>query len=148
MISATTERQYKEVIIILVSLATATVAAMSHARATDWRTQSRINAAIYRVWKVTSDCGRSFVRWGLWTALLAVVYAAAYLVVDVDLGAHPTPLSTLYFSVVTLTTLGYGDVLPRSLAAQCLVMSEVTVGYVMLGGLLSIFANKMARRAD
>ncbi len=114
----------------------------------EFRTQSHINAAIYRVWKVTSDCGRSFVRWGLWTALIAVLYAAAYLVVDVDLGAHPTPLSTLYFSVVTLTTLGYGDVLPRSLAAQCVVMSEVTVGYVMLGGLLSIFANKMARRAD
>jgi len=27
-------------------------------------------------------------------------------------------------------------------------MVEVVIGYVMLGGLLSIFANKMARRAD
>jgi hypothetical protein len=28
------------------------------------------------------------------------------------------------------------------------VMVQVVLGYVMLGGLLSIFANKMARRGD
>jgi len=27
-------------------------------------------------------------------------------------------------------------------------MIEVTLGYMMLGGLLSIFANKLARRGD
>jgi hypothetical protein len=34
------------------------------------------------------------------------------------------------------------------MAAQILAMIEVVIGYVMLGGLLSIFSNKMARRAD
>jgi hypothetical protein len=34
------------------------------------------------------------------------------------------------------------------MVAQILAMIEVAIGYVMLGGLLSIFANKMARRAD
>jgi voltage-gated potassium channel Kch len=54
----------------------------------------------------------------------------------------------VYYSIVTLTTLGYGDVVPASPAAQVLAMIEVILGYVMLGGLLSIFASKMARRAD
>jgi voltage-gated potassium channel Kch len=54
----------------------------------------------------------------------------------------------IYFSVVTLTTLGYGDIVPSSTAAQVLCMVEVFMGYVMLGGLLSIFSNKMARRAE
>jgi voltage-gated potassium channel Kch len=54
----------------------------------------------------------------------------------------------LYYSVVTLTTLGYGDVVPASPTAQVLAMCEVVLGYVMLGGLLSIFSNKMSRRAD
>ena len=49
---------------------------------------------------------------------------------------------------VTLTTLGYGDVLPKTPTAQVLAMLEVVTGYVMLGGLLSIFSSKMARRAD
>ena len=65
-----------------------------------------------------------------------------------DDGAAETALSPYYFSVVTLTTLGYGDVLPNSLAAQILVIIQVIIGYVMLGGVLSIFANKMSRRAD
>jgi voltage-gated potassium channel Kch len=50
--------------------------------------------------------------------------------------------------LVTLTTLGYGDVVPTSLAAQMLAVLEALLGYVGLGGLLSILANKMARRAD
>ena len=57
-------------------------------------------------------------------------------------------LSSFYFSVVTLTTLGYGDVLPASLGAQVVVLFEVIMGYIMLGGLLSIFATKMGRRAE
>ncbi len=114
----------------------------------EFRRQSRLNAVLYQVWWATSDCGRSFLRWGLWTSLLAVVFAVVYEFVNVDFGAHPTYLSSIYYSVVTLTTLGYGDVLPASPAAQIAAMIEVILGYVMLGGLLSIFSNKMARRAD
>jgi voltage-gated potassium channel Kch len=50
--------------------------------------------------------------------------------------------------VVTLTTLGYGDVIPASAGGQVIAMVEVVTGYVMLGGLLSILSNKMARRGD
>ena len=53
-----------------------------------------------------------------------------------------------YYSFVTLTTLGYGDALPVSLTAQILVTLQALMGYVGLGGFLSILANKMTRRAD
>ena len=114
----------------------------------EFRRQNRTTELVYWIWWVTSDCGRSFVRWCLWTVFLALVFAGLYEFVDIDFGKHPTILSSIYYSVVTLTTLGYGDVVPASLPAQILAMIEVVLGYVMLGGLLSIFANKMARRAD
>ncbi len=114
----------------------------------EFRAESRGHAALYWVWWASSDCGRSFVRWALWTMFIAAVFAGAFTFVELDPGAHATALTPLYYSVVTLTTLGYGDVLPASEAAQILAMTEVILGYVMLGGLLSIFANKMARRAD
>jgi hypothetical protein len=66
----------------------------------------------------------------------------------VDFGDHRTPLSPIYFSVVTLTSLGFGDVVPTSILGQAAVIVQVSCGYMMLGGLMSIFANKMARRAD
>lgn len=114
----------------------------------EFRAQSRANAMMYWLWWITSDCGRSFGRWGACIFLLVSLFAVLFTFVTVDYGGSQTVLSPLYFSVVTLTTLGYGDVIPVSMAAQGLAMIEVVIGYVMLGGLLSIFANKMARRAD
>lgn len=114
----------------------------------EFRTQSKANALMYWLWWLTSDCGRSFVRWGACIFLLVSLFAVLFTFVSVDYGDNPTAMSPLYFSVVTLTTLGYGDVFPVSKVAQILAMIEVVIGYVMLGGLLSIFANKMARRAD
>jgi len=55
--------------------------------------------------------------------------------------------SAFYFSIVTFTTLGFGDVITANGAARVLVTLEVILGYVMLGGLISIFATKLARRS-
>lgn len=55
--------------------------------------------------------------------------------------------TALYYSVVTFTTLGFGDVTPRTPLAAMFVMIEVIVGYVMLGILISILATKVARRS-
>ena len=114
----------------------------------EFRTQSRKHAAIHWLWWITSDCGRSFSRWSLWVLLVLCSFALIYQWVDVDYGEYATALSPIYFSVVTLTTLGYGDVLPASTAAQVVAIAEVTIGYLALGGLISIFANKLARRAE
>jgi uncharacterized protein YjbI with pentapeptide repeats len=114
----------------------------------EFKQQGRWSLWVYRLWVASSDCGRSFLRWGLWTIALAGLFGGFYTQVEIDYGEHETPLSPIYFSVVTLTTLGYGDVLPASIAAQVVAMIEVCIGYVMLGGLLSIFSNRMARRAE
>ena len=55
--------------------------------------------------------------------------------------------NSFYFSVVTFTTLGFGDVVADNAIARLLVMLEVIFGYLMLGGLISIFANKLASRS-
>jgi len=51
----------------------------------------------------------------------------------------------IYYSVVTL--FGFGNIAPRSNWARFFVGTEVVVGYIMLGGLISIFANIFARRS-
>ena len=52
-----------------------------------------------------------------------------------------------YYSIVTFTTLGFGDVKPKNLAAEIWLTVEVVFGYVFLGGLVAILASKLARRA-
>lgn len=53
------------------------------------------------------------------------------------------PIQALYFSVVTMTTLGYGDMYPvkGNWIAQCLVMIQVIYGYVLLGSLITVLSN-------
>jgi hypothetical protein len=57
-----------------------------------------------------------------------------------------TPLSPFYYSFVTYTTLGFGDIVPNDWIGEIIVVAEVVIGYVTLGLLLSILANKVARR--
>lgn len=87
----------------------------------------------------------------MWSVFLALGFALVYYqlgecafdVRNLDWGFS----SMVYYSVVTFTTLGFGDVTPNTQEAAWWVMAEVIAGYVMLGGLISIFATKLARRS-
>lgn len=114
----------------------------------EFRNHSRLTRLLYWPWWLTCDCGRSMLRWCFWIGVQVLFFAWLYTLAGVDYGRYPTDLSPLYYSVVTLTTLGYGDVVPQTATAQVIAMVEVTLGYIMLGGLLSIFSNKLARRGD
>lgn len=114
----------------------------------EFRQRSGAHSVIFWLWWVSSDCGRSLLRWGACTAVVVALFGIGFSFAAVDFGDYPTWLSPFYYSLVTLTSLGYGDVVPMSVPAQMLAMAEVALGYMMLGGMLSIFSNKMARRAD
>lgn len=114
----------------------------------EFRSYSKMSAVLYYPWMLTCDCGRSMFRWCCCIAVLLVIFSHLYTLVDIDYGQYSTALSPLYFSVVTMTTLGFGDAIPRGIGGQILAMIEVSTGYIMLGGLLSIFSNKLARRGD
>ena len=51
-------------------------------------------------------------------------------------------LRSLYFSIVTMTTLGFGDMhaMPDSWLGHILLMLQVLLGYIMLGALITRFA--------
>jgi len=114
----------------------------------EFKTRGTLNRILYFIWWITSDCGRSLLRWFVWLFGVTLLFAAIYTQVDVDFGDYPTVFSPVYFSFVTLTTLGYGDAVPSSLAGQIFVTIQAITGYMGLGGLLSILGNKMARRAE
>jgi len=114
----------------------------------EFKMGSKLNMYLYHVWKATSDCGRSLSRFSICILGITLVFAALYTQVDINYGDNKTWFSPIYFSIVTLTTLGYGDVLPSSLAGQVIVTLHALTGFTGLGGLLSILGNKLARRAD
>jgi len=53
------------------------------------------------------------------------------------------PLSFLYFSIVTITTLGYGDITPLSIIAKIASSLEVILGITYaVFGVATLFSNK------
>ena len=108
----------------------------------------------YAIWLGLTDCGRSMLRVASWSAFLTLSYAAIYFSLGKSAfsmsntdGLEWNLFTTLYYSVVTFTTLGFGDITPNTPLAASLVMSEVIIGYIMLGILISILATKVARRS-
>ena len=131
------------------------------------RAFSQANPVLVGLWRWSSDYGRSLVLWAAWSILFVFLFAIAYRfpvpswmslwLEDFTPQFHQTTGSysgesltfwdCIYFSVVTFTTLGFGDIVSDNAAARFLVTLEVVFGYVMLGGLISIFANKLASRS-
>lgn len=131
------------------------------------RAFNQANPVLARLWRWSSDYGRSLALWAAWSVLFVFLFAIAYRfpvpswmslwLANFTPQFHQTtgaysgdPLTfwdCIYFSVVTFTTLGFGDIVSDNTAARFLVTLEVIFGYVMLGGLISIFANKLASRS-
>ncbi len=67
--------------------------------------------------------------------LMAIMWASAFLLLETllpgsfhNLNAKDTKGDFLYFSFVTITTLGYGDILPLTAKAKALVVVETILG--------------------
>lgn len=72
-----------------------------------------------------------------WSGVHALVYLlepTSYTIAGAD---HPDWGAFLYFSFVTLTTLGYGDVTPRTEPAQAAATLEAIFGVFFLGFLVA-----------
>jgi len=90
-------------------------------------------------------------------SLFVIVYASLYRIVDrISSGANfvvggevrdITFSESLYFSVVALSTLGYGDIVPRTYVVRVLMASEIVLGLLLLlFGFSEIMAYSRERR--
>ena len=104
---------------------------------------------LFRAWGLI-DYGRSLLRVAAISFGLAAAYGAVYRtfpnILDYKDSAK-TWFTPYYFSIVTYTTLGFGDVKPATLVGEIIVSSEVILGYTTLGLLLSVLAQSIARRS-
>jgi hypothetical protein len=100
------------------------------------------------------DYGRSLGKLALGAFAVMMIFGAIFHLDSVfgwqyfDLPASAnSPLSPYYYSVVTYTRLGSGGITPIHWVGEIVLVSERILGYVTLGLLLSILANKVARRS-
>lgn len=126
----------------------------------DWYREHWMTQWSWRVFWAISDYGRSTRKIIFWFILLAVFFAALYYSAGPcdNLGSgwiqnlfavdgqsvdyRWVPFRALYFSVVTMTTLGFGDMYANAHGpwGHVLLTLQVLLGYVMLGALITRFA--------
>jgi len=125
----------------------------------DWYEEHPKMKWLVKPFWLMSDYGLSTGRIIITFLGLAIIFANIYyhwariappgivsnLLVDENGAAVPfwlVPLRTLYFSIVTMTTLGFGDMYARgqSIFGYFLLMVQVIFGYVLLGALVTRFA--------
>lgn len=79
----------------------------------------------------------------IWYSLIVLIIAMFtnimfFSIVYIYVGMHDNLLTSLYFSMVTWTTLGYGDFAPNE-AARFYAAFEALIGYLYLGVFVSVF---------
>jgi hypothetical protein len=81
--------------------------------------------------------------------LFAIIVMFANLYVWLGLkgieGPTPTFMEAIYFSVVTWTTLGYGDLTPEP-AARLVAATEAIMGYVVMALLIGVVLSALDRK--
>lgn len=104
----------------------------------------------YTLWRISSNYGVSIWRWQMLFFSMATFFGFLYwkfgLIRYADNPAETVAgFSNFYFSFITITTLGFGDIIAKKGAGEFFVTIEVLIGYMMLGGLMGIFTKKFIR---
>jgi voltage-gated potassium channel len=97
-----------------------------------------------------SDRGRPAVAITLLICLSLVVFAAAYLALSRQHGQFSglhTRTDALYFTVVTMATIGYGDISASGQEARLVVIVQVGYNFVFLAAGASALTNRLRGRA-
>ena len=113
----------------------------------------RVKQIAFSAWSII-DFGRSLAKPAAYALAIALSFGVLYTfdrafewgMVDYS-GSANSPLSPFYYSIVTYTTLGFGDISPQNWVGEVVVVAEVVIGYSTLGLLLSILANRVARQS-
>jgi hypothetical protein len=116
-------------------------------------TTRKLRRFMFSFWR-RIDYGRSLTKPFLYAVILASLFGIIYFF-DMNLnwglmdysGSAQSWITPFYYSIVTYTTLGFGDITPQHWIGEIIVVVEVVLGYTTLGLLLAILANRVARQS-
>lgn len=126
----------------------------------EWRQRhglkSLANFWLYSLWEKSCKYGESPARFFGWLLGFIVLWSVLFRVADllslkvgwgrcIQLRENYTFFDYIYYSIVTLTTVGYGDIHPLNSLGQAIASCGIILGYGMLGALITLIARKVGR---
>jgi hypothetical protein len=107
------------------------------------------NRILLTGWWLTTSYGTSLSRWVCSLAVFLMSFTVLYVILkscNALTATHWSPLSAVYFTVVTTATVGYGDIVPSDWKAEFVVIANIIVGYAMLAFGATILGRKILGR--
>ena len=101
-------------------------------------------AVLYSLWNLTSGYGENLFRWGASCGTALAAFSFLYFYFEA-ISPVSSKIDYVYFSVITFTSLGYGDIHPEGTVGKILASTEITLGLIMFGVLLSFLGNRFQR---
>lgn len=99
-----------------------------------------------------NDIFKSPKLWGIVYFVTIILFAFPYYLFPQNLCTVNSEIKTfwdgIYFSIVTLTTLGFGDIYPITLCGKILVISEALIGIILIGLFLNAISHKQVELAS
>lgn len=80
-------------------------------------------------------------------ALVTILGTLMYLVEDSQSGFSSIPKS-IYWAIVTVTTVGYGDIAPQTVAGQIIASIMMIIGYAIIAVPTGMIGVQMIRQSD
>lgn len=114
----------------------------------EFRRRSPVHGALYGLWWLTSDCGRSLARWTAWALVTVFAFGWAFEAGGVPFGDAATSLSPYLFSTQAFTSLGLIELDRLTVSMQALVIAEAFIGLLFFAGAIGIMVQGMSRRGD
>jgi hypothetical protein len=82
------------------------------------------------------------------TVTFIITFAISYRATGLNIGGNfvpdPGPWNALYFSIITWTTVGYGDMTPPAGIARVVACVEAILGYVVMAFLIAALLKLMS----
>jgi uncharacterized protein YjbI with pentapeptide repeats len=106
----------------------------------------RRHPRLYRLWKISSDCGRSLRRWGLAYLAAGLFFGTARSLLRAEEGPVGGAFSSYIDAFTRLLTLGASGGAAGGASVRVLLLTESAAAYALFAGFLSILFHKFARR--
>ena len=101
-------------------------------------------AVTYGLWRLLAGYGESISHWVVSSLIVLLGFAILYRWSH-SIGPIHDWFDYVYFSVITFTSLGYGDIHPTKVLGEMLASLEITGGLLMFGLFITILSSRLTR---
>lgn len=104
----------------------------------------------YKFLEITCNYGTSLFRWATTTLTFSILMAVIFWAVDMSLVESLRTVQGevywfdyFYYSMITMTTVGFGDITPIAFIPKLLAILEAFFGFLMLGIFIGLIQKKL-----